>query len=173
VAWRALNFLETPPIPPIPTKTGTFELTPHKGSVVVGEAFTYTLVWTVPPHRGWRDLESIDIRICSEDSPLLLVRWEEPGNTFSVFDPDAGVFSPPALPGANVTLETQSASLLLADSFAEGSGPEGRTVALTLTFVVKPSAAGLRCDVEVSATDNRGADERFRQAGKLSVVEAL
>jgi hypothetical protein len=170
-AWRRLNFLQEPPIPPIPTKTGTFELTPRKASVVVGEPLTYTLVWTVPPHRGWRDLEAIDIRICS-DSPLLLVRWEEPGNTLSVFDPDAGVFSPPVLPGTDTTLETRNASLLLAESSADGSGPEGSTVTLTLTLVLKPSAAGLRCDVEASATDDHGAGERFRQAGKLSVVDA-
>jgi hypothetical protein len=171
-AWRGLNFLQEPPIPPIPTKTGTFELTPRKASVVVGEPFTHTVVWTVPPHRGWRDLETIDVRICSGESPLLLVRWEEPGNTFSIFDPAAGVFSPPALPGTNVTLETEHASLLVAESSAEGSGPEGRTVTLTLTLVAKPSAAGLRCDVEVRATDDLGAQERFRQAGRLSVVDA-
>jgi hypothetical protein len=170
-AWRGFHFLLEPPAPPTISKTGTFRLTPRHAAVQVGESFTFELVWTVPDRRGWRDLDTIDIRICGDENPVLSVRWDELSNTFSVFDGEAGQFSTPAVPGSNTTLQGDGAVLLLADSAAEGSGPEGTSVTLTLSLVMTPAAAGRSCAVEAAATDDLGNEEPFKRAGKIDVGE--
>lgn len=171
---RGSHFLLEPPVPfvlgTVVTKTGTFDLTPKRATVEAGELLTYTFVWTVPKRRVWRDLDTVDLRICGDDSvPALWVRWDELTNSFRVFDVTLGAFGPPAAPGSAVELETDDATLFLAGSQAEGSGLTGTSVTLTLALAFKSTMAGQVCEVEAAATDDLGHAEELRKAGKVRV----
>jgi hypothetical protein len=171
---RGLHFLLEPPVPfvlgTVVTKTGTFDLSPKRATVEAAELLTYTFVWTVPKRRVWRDLDTVDLRICGDEAvPALWVRWDELTNSFRVFDAALGTFGPPAAPGSAVELETDAATLFLAGSQAEGGGLTGTSVTLTLAVAFKATMAGQACEVDAGATDDLGHDEGFKKAGKVRV----
>ena len=174
-ARRGVHFLLEPPVPftlvPVVTKVGKFHVTPKHATVVPGELLTYTLVWTVPNRRVWRDLDAVDLRICGDDGgvPALWVRWDELTDTFRIFDAALGDFGPPATPGSGVELQTADATLFLAGTSAEGSGLTGTTVTLELALAFKSRMAGRVCEVEAAATDDLGHDDDFTKAGKVRV----
>ena len=80
-----------------------------------------------------------------------LVRYVAPSDptqpasagTLALFDPATNQFSPPAQVGADTVQETSAVKLLVAQSAATDSGPDGVAVILTLTIQFKAPATGL------------------------------
>jgi hypothetical protein len=163
---------------------GSFDLSPESDVVASGEEREYEVTWTMPDGLVWRTLGTIDLRIRSGARTALWVRWEEPGNTFSLCeavgadpgrqpDPDGDVLcGPGALPGSAAVLETEFAQLGLAGATVKGSGPTGPSVTLRLPIVLKDQAAH-RYRVELAATDDFGNADEFVEAGAVHVMPAV
>jgi hypothetical protein len=147
---------------------GTAELIPSEAAVRVGERLTYSLTWTHPAR--WRLLETIDLRIRDDDGTILQLHWNEPANTFSLFDPERGEFGRTVVPSGPGRLETSAASVYLAGSSVIGSGPTGPSVTLNLDLSFKPQAGGRTYRVEVFATDDLGHQQGFEPVGTITVL---
>ena len=145
-----------------PKTPGQFQLT--------NEQMNFALTWTHP--QRWRVLETIDFRIIDDRGSILWVRFHEPGNTFSLFNPASGRFGNPVSPGSSHTFETNAATMHLADSRVQGSGPDGPSVTLTYSLSFKPHAAQRTYRVEAFATDDFGHQQGFDQVGSLTVMPA-
>ncbi len=157
--------------------TGGFDLSPDNARVLAGEKVPYSVVWTVPDGEVWRNLNTIDMRIRSGAITALWIRWEEPGNTFSLCEQAAHgipgddaevVCGPGALPGSATVLQSRFAQLHLADTTVVGSGPSGLTVALNpvISFIGTPP---LHYWIELTATDDLGHEDDFARAGAVGI----
>jgi hypothetical protein len=174
-------------------QVGEFALSPGEAKLQVGERVTYTVDWTVPAGKVWRDLDTIDFRIRGGRTALW-VRWEEAANTFKLCRKGGGDHDndrdedenegeddqdfkggpglrcgPGATPGTTVVLETPLAQLHLDRTSVVGSGPTGPSVALGLTVSFKGKAAGHRYGVEVAARDDFGNSDDFFRLGRVKV----
>jgi hypothetical protein len=147
---------------------GTFDLTPARAEVAVGEHLTYRLTWTVPSG-SWHALESLDLRI-GDNGAVLWVRFDEASGTLSLVDPGSGKLGPDFAPGHPNRLETHAATLYLDGSSVQGSGPSGPSVTLTLDLSVKPPGAGQSFPVEVRARNDAGGTQGFDHAATLIVT---
>lgn len=147
---------------------GTAELIPSEAAVRVGEHLTYSLTWTHPER--WRLLETIDLRISDGEGTIFYVHWNEPANTFSLFNPASGEAGPEAAPGNRRRLETSAATMYLAESSVVGTGPTGPSVTLNFDLSFKPQAGGRTYRVEVFATDDFGHQQGFEPVGILTVL---
>src|SRR5207245_9780680 len=114
---------------------GTAELVPSEAAVQVGERLTYSLTWTHPER--WRLLQTIDLRISHVKGIIFQLHWDEPANTFTLFDSARGEFGRVAAPGRPGRLETSAATMYLAQSRVIGSGPTGPSVTLNLDLSFK------------------------------------
>ncbi len=168
-------------------QVGEFALSPGEAQLEVDEKVTYTVNWTVPEGKVWRDLDTIDFRIRGGRTALW-VRWDEAANTFKLCrrgggdqdddrDEDVQDFrggpslrcGPGATPGSAVVLETPLASLHLDGTSVVGSGPTGPSVTLGLTVSFERKAAGHGYGVELAATDDFGNGDNFFRLGTVSV----
>src|SRR5207302_7133670 len=77
---------------------GVSSLTPATATVQVHEQINLALTWTHP--QRWRLLHTVDLRIIDDQGSILLVRFDEPTNTFSIFNPASGKFGHPEAPGS-------------------------------------------------------------------------
>jgi hypothetical protein len=148
---------------------GTFELTPPEVTARVGDHVTYTLKWTVPEPRVWRDLSTIDLRLSDDRATAIWVRWEEATNSFRLVNPSGSAHGPRGRPGDSGQLVGAMATLNLESSSVVGSGPTGRSVTLTLDLVLKQGAGGHTFKVEVAGADDLGDQAALAQAGTLVV----
>jgi uncharacterized repeat protein (TIGR01451 family)/CSLREA domain-containing protein len=157
-------------VPPL-FKLGTWALTPAEATVRPGERLAYELTWTVPPPRGWRSLDSLDLRFLDDRGTALWVRFQEitgsPG-VFSVVDPRNGRAGPSFAPGSPSRLESTFSIVYLEGSSVDG--PPGPSVTVTLMLSFKPHAAGRTYDVLVGATDDGGEVQGFHRAGAVTVT---
>ncbi len=155
------------------TRVGTFELTPSEAIVTVRKQarLGYVFTWTVPEGQVWRDLQTVDLRIGDELDPLLWVRFTEADGSLGLVDAATGEVAHSGSPGENNRLQTSEATVYLAKSLVQGSGPTGRSVTLILSLSFKPSAAGRAYPVEARAVDNTGNEHGFEPAGTLTVVK--
>jgi hypothetical protein len=163
---------------------GSFDLSPESGVVASGEEREFEVTWTMPDGLVWRTLNTIDLRIRSEARTALWIRWEEPGNTFSLCEtvnagpghrpgPDGDIVcGPGALPGGAVVLETEFAQVGLAGTTVKGSGPTGPSVTLRLPIVLRDAAAH-RYWMELAATDDLGNADEFVEAGTVHVMPTV
>jgi CSLREA domain-containing protein len=154
-----------------PFKLGTWSFAPAEASARAGEPVTYRLTWTVPEGRGWRSLDTLQLRFLDDQGTALWLRFQEvagaPG-VFSVVDAKNGNAGPSFAPGSPNRLESEFATLYLAETSVDG--PPGRQVTLTLTLSFKPNAAGRVYDVLVAATDDAGEVQGFHRAGTVAVT---
>jgi len=150
------------------TFIGVTEGIPPEAIVKVGERFTYGVKWTHPVR--WRLLDTVDIRITDDEGDVLYVRFHEPSNTYSLFNPANQRFMRPALPGSRTLFETPAATMDLQDSNVVGTGPDGPSVTLKLGLSFKPKAAGRVFRVEAFATDDDGNQQGFDEAGNIAVL---
>jgi hypothetical protein len=154
----------------VPTPVGTFALTPTAAAVAPGERIDYTFTWTVPPPLGWRSLDSLELLFMDDSRTALWLRFEEvsgaPGR-FALVDPKHGKVGPPFAPGRPNRLETDDATVYLADTSVVG--PPGAAVTLHVALGFKPHAAGRTYDVIVRARDDGGTVQGFHRAGSVSV----
>src|SRR5262249_6408424 len=141
---------------------GTFDLAPPNATVAVGEHLQYALTWTVPAG-SWRDLQSVELRI-GDDGSALWVRFDEATGTLRLVARTSTRLGPACAPGSPNRLETSHATLYLAGSSVQGSGPAGPSVTLTLDLSLKPQAAGQAFPVEVRATKHDGQVQDFDHA---------
>ena len=141
---------------------------PPEAIVEVGERFIYGVKWTHPER--WRLLDTIDICITDDEGDLLCVRFDEPSNTYSLFNPSNERFMRPALPGSRTLFETSAATMDLQVSSVVGTGLEGPSVTLNLGLRFKPKAAGRLFRVEAFATDDFGNQQGFDEAGIIGVL---
>jgi hypothetical protein len=171
-AWRGSHFLSNPPHPYLTLKppkfTGTFKLQPRAPDVEAGKRHTIEISWTVPKPNNWRDLRTIDLRVCRRDT-LLLVRWKELTNELSLLDPRNGRVLDAGVIGERGGLRAPAAVLSLAKSSVEADGPAARKVALGLNLVFRGSAAGVGCDLSLAASDDLGNRDKFKPAGKIQI----
>ena len=147
---------------------GVTEGIPPEAIVKVGERFTYGVKWTHPVR--WRLLDTVDIRITDDEGDVLYVRFDEPSNTYSLFNPANQRFMRPALPGSRTLFETPAATMDLQDSNVVGTGPDGPSVTLKLGLRFKAKAAGRVFRVEAFATDDDGNQQGFDEAGIIAVL---
>lgn len=153
-------------------KTGSFDLAPSDGSVALHQRLTSAFTWTVPDPENWHDLQTLELRIRDGQSTILRLRWNEASNTFRLFNEKTSTFGPAFAPKSNNRLESNAATLYLADTSVQGSGPTGPSVTLNLALSFKPRAAGRSYEVEVAATDDLGNQDAFMHAGTLQVETA-
>ena len=142
----------------VPFLLGTGELAPKGGSSEVGEPVTFTVTWTVPSEKSWRDLQHLDLRVVekverreeegegeSEANEPLIALWARfnVGNpsTFALLDAKGNLVGT-GLPGSTGVLETNTATLDLAESSFQGSGPTGPSVTVNFVVSFKAPAAG-------------------------------
>ena len=151
---------------------GTFELMPTAATVAVHERLTYAFTWTVPEPLNWHHLKDLQLRIRDGADTILWVRFDEASNTFTLFNEESGQLRHGVEPGSPRLLQTPEATLHMADTSAVGSGPIGPSVTLNLSLSFKPRAAGHTYIVEVSASDDRGNQSGFAQAGTLTITRA-
>jgi hypothetical protein len=149
---------------------GTWSLAPVEATVRAGEPLTYRLIWTVPEGRGWRSLDTLQLRLADDEGTALWLRFQEvagaPG-VFSVVDRRNGNVGPSFAPGSPNRLESDAATVDLAD--ASVAGPPGRQVTLILPLSFKPLAVGHTYDVLVLATDDSDEVQGFHRAGTVAV----
>ena len=146
---------------------GTGVLAPDLAAVKVHERLNYSLTWTHPEQ--WRLLNTIDLLIVDDEGAALAIRWKEPENTFTLFDPAKGKFTHSGAARSHKHLETPEAVLYLDESDSVGSGPTGRSVTINYSLSFKPKAAGRTYSVEAFATDDFGNEQGFDEVGALTV----
>ena len=120
---------------------GTGNLTPSDGGSAVGEPTTFSLTWTVPAPQVWRDLKYLDLRLADDQGIGLLARFI-PGNpsALALLDGNGNIVSE-GVPGTAGILNSPTATLDLAHSSFEASGPTSPTVTVNFTVALKASAA--------------------------------
>jgi hypothetical protein len=130
-------------------QVGTFKLAPKRAVARPGKRVTLTVTWRHP--RTWRELRSVELRLSG--------RRGEVGRV--VFDQTR-----PARP----RLRAHGIRLDRGRSSVKGSGPAGRLV--TLRVVLRPGRrlAGQTLGVQLGASDDDGATQAFRPAGRLRVL---
>lgn len=148
-------------------QVGINQMSPSNATVNVGERINLALTWTHPER--WRLLEKIDFRILDDQGSVMWVQFHEPTNTFRLFNPASGNYGNPVTPGSPQRFESNAATMHLADSRAQGSGPTGPSVVLTYSLSFKPQAAGRQFRAEVFATDDFGNQQGFDFTGNVSV----
>jgi hypothetical protein len=146
---------------------GISEMNPSSATVEVGERLNLALRWTHPER--WRLLDTIDFRIIDDQGSAMWVRFDEPSNTFSLFNPISGRYENPVTPGSPQLFESNAATMYLEDSRVQGSGPTGPSVLLTYSLSFKPQAAGRVFRVEAFATDDFGHQQGFDLVGTVTV----
>ena len=158
-------------------QTGNFEVQPADAAAVVNEPINYAFSWTVPEPLNWHDLGVLDLLIRDDVGTVLLLRFDEASNTFSLFNERSGKFGPAFPVGSPAQLQTSKATFYLSDASVTpinsvlGSGPDSPTVMLNLPISFKPSAAGRTYSVFVAASDDLGNDDPFAFAGTLTVTK--
>jgi len=157
-------------------QVGDFEVDPPDALAQANQAYTYPVFWSVPEPLNWHDLKTVDLRIREDGgSTFLLVRFEEGGNLFSVFNDATGRFGNAYPVGSNKKLQTRYVSLDLGETSvgpvngALGTGPTSPTVRLGLGLTFKPPSVGKTYSVELAATDDLGHEDPFAVAGTLTV----
>jgi hypothetical protein len=160
----------------VSSSLGTGELTPRGGSSEVGEETTFEITWTVPDGQSWRELQNLDLKLVHDSDVGLWARFYvgDP-STFALLDADGNVVGV-GLPSSSGTLESPTATLDLAQSSFEGSGPTGPSVTIDFVVSFKPAAAGgvspeatRVYETEISATDLSGAIQGPEQVGHWAV----
>lgn len=178
-----------------PPAVGTFQISPDRARIPVDQVQLYRVTWTLPVGRVWRDLNTIGLRIRDDERTALWVQWNELDDTFRLCrqsketkphgaagrgedddDDQAALLSGVprngcghgALAGSPTVLETGSARLHMASTRAQGSGPAGREVTLSLAISFKQRAVGVH-DIELSASDDFGASDAFTRATSVRV----
>ena len=109
------------------------------------------------------------LRITDGTDTLLWVRFDEAGNSFGLFDEEAGKFGKGFPAGPHNRLETPHAVLNLAETSVESNGPNSPSVTLKLSLSFKPHVAEHVFDVEVAASNNQGRESNFEQAANLRI----
>jgi hypothetical protein len=148
---------------------GTGALAPDLAAVKIHERLNYSLTWTHP--QQWRLLNTIDLLIADDDGAVLAIRWKEPENTFTLFDPENGKFTHSGVAGSRKHFETPEAVFYLDDSGSVGSGPSGQSVTINYSLSFKPKAAGRTYNVEAFVTDDLGNEQGFDEVGALTVTK--
>jgi hypothetical protein len=150
---------------------GTWELTPSAATFAVrtDHRMGYEFTWTVPEGQVWRDLQTMDLRIGDEEDPLLWVRFNEADGSLAVIDAATGEVDHRGRPDTRRRLHTSKATVYLAESLVQGSGPTGNSVTLGLSLSFKRSAAGRTYPVEVRAVDDENNEHDFEPAGTLTI----
>jgi hypothetical protein len=147
---------------------GTSEVVPEESIVRVGERLNISLTWVHPIQ--WRVLDSLDLLIINDEGEALAVRWQEPDDTFSLFNPAADRFVRTAPARSSARFETAAATLFLDQSSSQGSGPTGHSVTVNYSLVFKPKAADRVFRVEAFATDDFGNQQGFEEVGIIAVL---
>lgn len=166
--------------------TGGFDLSPDNARPEPGETVLFSILWTVPDDKVWRDLKTIDLRIRDHNKTALWVRWEESTDLLSLCakrktgvkheddasarQSEAVVCTPGDLPGSDMILGTDLADLDLSQSSVVGSGPDGKTVTLNLAVRFLGKAEGRSFDLELAAADDFFQEDEFALAGEVKVL---
>jgi hypothetical protein len=153
------------------TSVGTWSLDPANGSVRGARPFGYTLSWTVPPPRGWRTLDTLNLILRDDAGTALWLRFREVTGTdglFSVVDPSTGLAGPEFAPGSRVRLDGGDVVVDLAKTSVDGP-PGAPTVTLHVTLQMQHATTGRRLQVLVGASDDAGELQGPHPAGTLAV----
>lgn len=174
---------------------GTAVLTPTQLSVTTGQTTTVTLSWTVPPTMTWRDLDTVDFLLETDQEQPLVVRFSEgvtvtegvsdteefgdlgdvvpsqaltPTNLLTLFDATGAVGVGKI--GEGVLLESELAVLDLSQSRLETSGPTGQHVTLTLALRLNQPLAGNTFSMTMLASNDNGELQGPDAVGTLAVA---
>jgi hypothetical protein len=152
-------------------RIGTGQLMPTSGTSQVGIPTTFTLTWTDP--NGWHDLQNLDLQLSNPSTGIALWARFTVGagsnpSTFSLLDANGNLVGE-GLPGSPGTLDTSTASLDLAHSSFQGSGPTGPSVTVTYVVSLKGPAAGRVYATELTATDVAGEVQGPQSVGTWAV----
>ncbi|MFN8442813.1 MAG: choice-of-anchor Q domain-containing protein [Caldilineaceae bacterium] len=154
---------------------GSFAFTPTSSSISKSETVTLTLTWTHPTR--WRDLNQVDVQLRHEEEMPLWVRFTEgvtetagisTTNGLALYNSD-GSLAGVGMPGELTLLESDLATLDLAQSHVQGSGPDGKEVSLTLAVSLKDAAANRVYTVTLLANSDDGTQQGPNDAGTLAV----
>jgi photosystem II stability/assembly factor-like uncharacterized protein len=157
---------------------GTGDLTPSHGNSEVGDPTTFTLTWTVPSGKVWRDLGYVELKLADDDGVGLWARFIPglPNSVFALLDGNGNIVAE-GVPGTQALLDSPSATLDLGSSSFEGTGPTGPTVTVNFVVGFKPGAvangvsskATRVYDVYISAADLSGNVQVPEKVGSRAV----
>jgi Calx-beta domain len=147
---------------------GVPELLPANPATAPGDQTTLILRWAHPER--WRALNTVDLRLLDGDLPVLWVRFDEAANTFAVCD-TAGACGAALTPGSGAPVAAERATFYPAESAVRGSGPDGPSVDLILSFSLARSLGASVLSVETAATEDSGAAQGFLPVASLEVVD--
>jgi hypothetical protein len=144
---------------------------PLQGNSQVGEVTHITTTCSDPD--GWHNLHTLDFKISKGQGqgvgePVVLwVQFDENRNLIRFYDPDSGNWSEGS-PGQNLVLSSRYASLRLAGTTIQGSGPIAPTVTISWEIVFQPEAVG-QYSQYLRTEDDTGSTEGWHKAGKWVV----
>ena len=147
-------------------RVGEFTLAPIHALANPGKTVVLKLTWTHP--NLWTDLDSVQLRLVSQDGVVAWLRFDEATRTLSFHDDATDTFSAGQPFGANATFDNPWVTVDLAQSSLTTTGAEGRTV--TMRFALKLSAltACQEFQVQLFASDDHGNAQGFDNAGTLT-----
>lgn len=148
-------------------RVGTFELTPARADLAVGDEHAVALTWTHP--RAWREMDSIELRLVDDDGAFLWLRFDERAGTLRLLEPRSGRFGRAVVPGHG--WHGSPWAMLRAERTRVIGGSTGaRSVTLELALRFLPPARGRTYRVELLATDDAGHAQGFVPAGEWRIV---
>ncbi|MBA3534081.1 MAG: CSLREA domain-containing protein [Ardenticatenales bacterium] len=155
---------------------GVSQVTPPQAILEPAMATTLVLTWTHPT-ANWRLLDTLDLKLEDGDGPGIWLRFHEARtatvdeSTFSLLNPD-GTVAGTGRGGEARVIEGESATLFLAETRFQGSGPdpEDKSVTLTLRFAPKVTVAGRDFMLGVYLKDDNGVSEGPQIVGQWQVV---
>lgn len=152
---------------------GVPSLNPAVSSVQVNETLTETFAWDIPAPRNWGTLGTMDFRLRGSNGAIVFwVHWDQVLDTYQVFDANGQPTGFALPPGLAVLLSANGVTLDVGGVRTQGSGITGQRATLTLPLRFDASNVGKTFAIEVSASDDDGRQDAFKQLGTIAVLAA-
>lgn len=165
------SFERRRPLFGLPGGLGVPSLSPGSASVTVGQRLLETFVWDVPAPESWLALGSLELRLRDPQRGIVFwVRWDQLRDTFVLLNADGSLSGARVPTGVDAPLTQNGISVDTKGTTAQGSGPTGQRVTLTLPLTIDASLAGRTLQIELSAQNDDGAQDAFFDGGRINVV---
>lgn len=167
---------------------GTALVTPTQVSTSAGQTITLSLSWRVPPTMTWRELNTVDFLLEGAEEQPLVVRFSEGVTETEETDAQGEVVITQAVTPTNLLtlfaatgeiavgeigqerlLESELATLDLAQSQLVTNGPDGQSLTLILALRFNQPLAGKTFAITMLASNDNGELQDPAMVGTLAV----